>query len=222
MVAKTAGCARYNQQVMMNPNRWPHWTLRLALLTLVWSVSFQLQGAAAEDDDLTGMLLVSTPEMPDPRFTETVIYIVKHDKSGTMGLVINRPIAKGPIGDLLKGLGVDSEGARGEIILHYGGPVEAEQAFFLHSDDYLVDGSEIIKDGIAVTTDVAMLRALSLGKGPRLSLFALGYAGWAPGQLEAEIHAGGWFTIPAEKNFIFGGDSEKKWQRAADKRKIPL
>lgn len=171
---------------------------------------------------LTGQLLVATPEMQDPNFSRTVIYMVKHDEDGAMGLVVNRPIAKGPIEDLLKSLRMETEGASGEIILHYGGPVEPGKGFMLHSDDYMIESTTIVKEGIALTADVEVLRAISLGKGPRRSLFLLGYAGWAPGQLEAELKANAWFTIPAEADLIFSGGAEDKWERAVDKRKIPL
>jgi len=178
--------------------------------------------AAEEERFLTGQLLVATPEMPDPRFAETVLYMIKHDEHGAVGLVVNRPVARGPIADVLKSLGVETEGAGGEITLHYGGPVEPGKGFILHSDDYVLDSTTKIKDGIAVTTDSEILRALSLGKGPRRSLLALGYAGWAPGQLEAEIKANGWFSIPADAELIFGADAEKKWDRALERRRIKL
>jgi putative transcriptional regulator len=178
--------------------------------------------AAEEERFLTGQLLVATPEMPDPRFAETVLYMIKHDEHGAVGLVVNRPVAKGPIADVLKSLGVETEGAGGEITLHYGGPVEPGKGFILHSDDYVLDSTTKIKDGIAVTTDPELLRALSLGKGPRRTLLALGYAGWAPGQLEAEIKANGWFSIPADAELIFGADAEKKWERAMERRRIKL
>lgn len=178
--------------------------------------------AADQGRNLTGQLLVATQEMSDPRFVETVIYIIKHDESGAMGLVINRPVAKGPIADLLKSLGAEAKEAKGEIVLHYGGPVQPEQGFILHTDDYKTDGTKVVGDGIAVTTSVELLRAISQGKGPRQSLFAFGYAGWAPGQLEAEIKANAWFSIPAEKDLIFGADAESKWRRARDKQGIKL
>lgn len=178
--------------------------------------------AAEQNRYLAGQLLVATPEMGDPRFVETVIYMVKHDQHGAMGLIINRPLAKGPIADLLKALGADSEGAQGEIILHYGGPVEPEDAFILHSDDQLMDTTKVVGEGIAFTADLELLRAIALGKGPKRNLFILGYAGWATGQLEAEIEANGWFTIPADKELIFGPNPETKWNRALDRRKIPL
>lgn len=175
---------------------------------------------AGENQSLAGQLLVATAEMGDPRFAETVIYMVQHDENGAMGLVINRPIAKGPIADLLRGLGVESRAARGEIVIHYGGPVEPEKAFVLHSDDYAGRGTTVVGGGIAVTADAEIVRALAEGRGPRQSLFTLGYAGWAPGQLEAEIRANAWFTIPAEKKLIFDDDPETKWEHALAKRKI--
>ena len=178
--------------------------------------------AAEQVGDLTGKLLVASPEMSDPRFAETVIYIVKHNSQGALGLVINRPLAKGPIADLLKGFGVESKNAKGEIVIHYGGPVGQSQGFLLHSDDVLLDDSTKVQDGIAMTSDAKLIEAIGRGKGPRQYLFMLGYAGWAPGQLEAEIHADAWFIVTGDKALIFGKDAEKKWHRALDKRQIQL
>ncbi len=171
---------------------------------------------------LTGQLLVATAEMRDPRFVETVIYMVKHGPEGAMGIVINRPLAKGAIEDLLKGIGAESKGAKGEIVIHYGGPVSPEAGFILHSDDVLFENSTKVKDGIAMTTDARLFEALASGKGPRQSLLAVGYAGWAPGQLEEELKASAWFVVSGDKAFIFGKDVEKKWRQAIDKRQIPL
>ena len=169
---------------------------------------------------LAGLLLIATPEMEDPNFSETVIYMVEHDEDGAMGLVINRPLAKGPVADLLKGLGAESEDASGEITLHSGGPVEPQKFFVLHSDDYADKRTNVVGGGLAVTADVEIMRAIGQAKGPLKSIFVLGYAGWAPGQLEAEIRAGAWFSIPTDGKLIFDGDPAKKWERAAARRKI--
>ena len=178
--------------------------------------------AAEQHDNLTGQLLVATPEMRDPRFAETVIYMVWHDARGAFGLVINRPLAKGPLEDLLKGFGIDSPEAKGEIIVHYGGPVDPRAGFVLHSDDVLLGDSTKVAEGIAMTADSRLLEAMSRGQGPRQSLFMMGYAGWAPGQLEGELLAGSWFVVSGDKSLIFGKDAERKWRQAMDKRKIPL
>jgi len=178
--------------------------------------------ATAAEPSLTGQLLVAASEMADPRFAETVIYLIKHSEEGAFGLVVNKPVAKGSFSDVLKGFGIESKGAKGEIVVHYGGPVGRRQGFVLHSDDMLIDSSTKVKDGIAVTGDPRIVQALALGTGPRQALLIMGYAGWAPGQLESEIRANSWFVVGADKSLIFGKDAEKKWRRAMDKRQIPL
>ena len=175
---------------------------------------------AEEPEYFKGQLLVATPEMNDPHFSQTVIYMIEHSENGAMGLVINRPLAKGPITDLLKGLEAEDEEAKGEIIIHSGGPVEPRKAFVLHSDDYADKATTAVGGGLALTTDVEIVRAIGRGKGPRRSIFVLGYAGWAPGQLEDEIRAGGWFTIPADEKLILDGDFTTKWERAVARRKV--
>jgi len=191
-------------------------------LFVVLSVATVRSQAAKQNGNLTGKLLVATSEMGDPRFVETVIYVVKHNDEGAFGLVINRPVAKGPLEDLLKGLGVQNKGAKGDVVIHYGGPVGQNQGFVLHSDDVLLEDSTKVKDGIAMTSDAKLMEAISQGKGPRQYLFMMGYAGWAPGQLEAELNANAWFVVTGDKTFIFGKDAEKKWRQALDKRQIPL
>lgn len=175
---------------------------------------------AQESPFLTGQFLVATPEIGDPRFVETVIYMIRHDQEGAMGLVINRPVAQGPIGDVLKALGVEDENASDKVILHYGGPVDPARLFVIHSSDYVNEDSTDLGSGVAMTADTEIVRAVARGKGPQQSLFVFGYAGWAPGQLEAEIKANAWFSIPAEKALIFDSDAESKWERARAKRKI--
>lgn len=178
--------------------------------------------AAETEQAIAGQLLIATGEMKDPRFGEAVIYLVKHDSEGTLGLIINRPIAQGAIDEVLKGFGAEAKGSQREIVIHYGGPVSSRQGFLLHSDDVTLENSIRAKDGIVMTSDIKMIEAIAMGKGPRQFIFTLGYAGWAPGQLEAELKTNSWFVISADKSFIFGEDAEKKWRRAMDKRQIPL
>jgi putative transcriptional regulator len=191
----------------------------LLLLGTIKSNSAQSAGEQARRY-LTGRLLVAAPGMRDPRFAETVIYMITHNEKGAMGVVVNRPLARGPISDLLKSLGVEGEEGDVETVLYYGGPVELETGFILHTTDYMQKGTQIVGAGIALTTDVEILRALAHGKGPRRSLVIMGYAGWGPGQLEAEIRRNDWFSIPAEESLIFDEDWKTKWKRANDKRRI--
>jgi putative transcriptional regulator len=176
--------------------------------------------SAGNEQPIDGKLLVASDEMKDPRFSESVIYLVKHDSEGTLGLIINRPMAKGPIDDLLKGFGAGATGSQLEITIHYGGPVSSRQGFLLHSDDKTLDSSLKSSGGIAMTSDIGLIRAIALGAGPQQFIFTLGYAGWAPGQLEAELKANSWFVVAPDKALIFGKDAAEKWRRAMDKRQI--
>lgn len=198
---------------------WGSAAVRLCLLILSVGIVQNQLAPAQEGESLAGRLLVATPEMGDPNFDHTVIYMVSHDETGAMGLVVNRPLARGPISDLLKGFGAESEGVKGEIVLHYGGPVERERALVLHTSDYVGKTTNVL-GGLAVTADVGVVQALARGEGPQRSLFALGYAGWAPGQLEAEIKANAWFSIPADEALLFEGAPDSKWERALARRKI--
>jgi len=202
----------------------PRRLLWLAALLLVIDVP----GAAPADLTapanrfLAGQLLVASSEMKDPRFAESIIYMVKHDDTGALGLVVNKPVAKVTFDELLKGFGIDGTSAKGEIVVHYGGPVNRHQGFVLHSDEWVLDSSTKVKDGVAMTADAKMVQALASGKGPRQALLVLGHAGWAAGQLEMELKANSWFAIGADKSLVFGNEPEKKWRRAMDKRQIPL
>ena len=191
--------------------------LMLAIVTFA-----RIDNTPAGERFLTGELLIATPETKDPRFAEAVIYLVKHDEEGAFGLVVNRPLAKGSYGDLLKGFGSDIKDAKGEVVIYYGGPVGTRQGFVLHSDDVLLESSTKVTDGIAMTADVKMIEAMARGKGPKQALLMFGYAGWAPGQLEMELKGESWFVIGGDKSLIFGKDADKKWRQAIDKRQIPL
>jgi putative transcriptional regulator len=199
---------------------------RLAAIVLAWTtLASQLLFAAAPDDrhhdrHLVGWFLVATQTMGDPRFKESVIYMMGHGPDGALGLVINRPVAQGPLSDLLKGLGRDGMAAKGNVTIHYGGPVEVEKLFILHSNDYAGKNTRFVGNGLGVTSDDDILRAIAAGKGPRQKLFIFGYAGWGPGQLEAEIESGAWFAIPAETSLIFNNDPDKTWERVLAKRKV--
>ncbi len=183
-------------------------------------------GRAAErravSASLTGQLLVATPEMQDPRFAHTVIYMVRHDANGAQGLVVNRPLRELPLALLLEQMGMERKGVEGTVRLHSGGPVESLRIFVLHTADYAGEGTLSIKDGIALTWEPEILRAIAQGKGPRRALFALGYAGWAPGQLEAEMKAGAWVRASADEALVFDSDYDSKWARATARGKIDL
>ena len=176
----------------------------------------------AATDSLMGQLLVATPKIHDPRFMRTVIYLVRHDSSGAMGLVLNRPMMDIPLAGLLAELGIESEGVSGTIRMHYGGPVERSQGFLLHTADYHEESTVVIHDGVALSGRPEAWRALAAGKGPRRSLFVLGHSGWRSGQLESEIRAGHWVVVPADEDLVFDDDYDGKWPRAMSRLRINL
>jgi putative transcriptional regulator len=160
--------------------------------------------------------------MTDPRFARSVVYLCAHSAEGAMGLVINRLIDSLTFDGLLEQIGVERTASGGSLPIHFGGPVESSRGFVLHTTDYLQDSSLVIEDEIALTATIDVLKAIAQGDGPRRRVLALGYAGWAPGQLDAEIQANGWLLVPADLELVFGLDNEAKWQRAIAKLGIDL
>ncbi len=172
---------------------------------------------------LSGRYLVASPELNDPNFRKTVIYLVHHDAFGAMGLVINRLMAEGPVGSLLEAFGIDGDpGAEALVKMHYGGPVEPESSLILHRSDYQNGSTADIGNHLAVSSSDDVLADLALGRGPDESLLILGYAGWASEQLENEITAGSWYVVDSDETFLFDDDIATKWQRAMALRGFEL
>jgi putative transcriptional regulator len=204
----------------------PRATLASVAVAVLLTVAGIGARAAAQrpspSDDLTGRLLVATPQMLDPKFMRTVIYMVQHDSGGAMGLVLNRPMVEIPLARVLEQLGIESKDASGTIRTHYGGPVERTRGFVLHTADYVGKSTQLIRDGVAMTWQPEIWRAIAGGAGPRRSLFVLGHSGWAPGQLEAEMAAGHWVAVAADEALLFDEDYDGKWPRAMARRRISL
>ncbi len=163
---------------------------------------------------LTGQLLIAMPQMADPRFAQTVIYMCAHSDDGAMGLVINRQIDSISFPGLLKQLEIDAPGANDQIRVMFGGPVETGRGFVLHSPDYVQESTLMIEGDLGLTATMDILKDIASGSGPKRSLLALGYAGWAPGQLDHEIQANGWLHAPAGADLIFNDNIDSKWDRA--------
>ena len=166
---------------------------------------------------LTGQLLIAMPQMNDPRFERTVIYICAHTADGAMGLVVNREIEALTFPDLLKQLNIDAEVVDDKIQVLFGGPVETGRGFVLHSSDYVQNATMLVDKRVGLTATMEVLKDIASGNGPRLNILALGYAGWGPGQLDAEIHANGWLSVPADDGLLFDHDLDNKWERALAK-----
>ena len=165
------------------------------------------------------------PGMSDERFSRTVIYLCAHSSEGAMGIVVNKPAPHISFPELLVQLEVVPASdsirlpARADAVrVLRGGPVETGRGFVLHSADFYIENSTLpIDEGICLTATLDILKAIATGGGPESAVLALGYAGWAPGQLETEIQANGWLNCPADRRLIFDDPLDTKYERALAK-----
>lgn len=173
---------------------------------------------------LTGQLLIAMPQMQDPRFARSVIYLCTHGSEGAMGLVVNKFLDNPPVtlSKLMGQLGIAAEGLKADPRVHRGGPVEEGRGFVLHSADYTEEATLVVGNNVALTATLDILRAIGRGEGPKRSLLALGYAGWGPGQLDAEMQANGWLHVDADETLVFDPNSSDKWQQALAKIGVDL
>jgi putative transcriptional regulator len=167
---------------------------------------------------LAGQLLVASPSMGDPRFERTVILMVRHDKNGAFGIVVNRPVGEHPLASILEMLGEKEPTVAGTARIFAGGPVQPEIGFIVHSPDYHRPGTTDINEHAAVTSSRDILRDIGNGQGPSKSLIAFGYAGWGPGQLEGELARRDWVIAPGDQRLIFDEDRDKVWDLAFSRR----
>jgi len=174
---------------------------------------------------LDGQMLIAMPTMRDERFARSLIYVCAHSSEGAMGIVVNQPAPNIRFSELLVQLEVIPAAEliqlpprAGVIKVLKGGPVETGRGFVLHSSDFYIENSTLpIDDGICLTATLDILKAIARGKGPQSAVLALGYAGWAPGQLEGEIQENGWLHCTADPELIFGLDIDGKYGRALRK-----
>jgi putative transcriptional regulator len=179
---------------------------------------------------LDGQMLIAMPAMRDERFARSLIYICAHSSDGAMGIVVNQAAGNVKFPDLLVQLEVipakdliQLPSSAETVKVLKGGPVETGRGFVLHSADFFIENSTLpIDDGICLTATLDILKAIARGKGPESAVLALGYAGWAPGQLENEITENGWLNCDADTELIFGTDVELKYEKAMRKLGIDL
>jgi putative transcriptional regulator len=181
-------------------------------------------GPGRQHGYLDGQILVAMPTIRDERFARTVIYICAHSDEGAMGIVVNQPAQNIQFRDLLVQLEVVPSAnliempRADEIRVLKGGPVETGRGFVLHSADFFIENSTLpIDNGFCLTATLDILKAIAHGNGPESAVLALGYAGWAPGQLESEIHANGWLNCDADADLVFGEDADAKYALALQK-----
>ena len=163
--------------------------------------------------NLTSHFLIAMPAMSDPNFSRTLTFICEHNERGALGIVVNRPIEV-TLGSLFKQVEIESPGSPlADEPVFYGGPVQFDHGFVLHRPVGAWKSTLPVGD-IGLTTSRDILEAMSAGQGPRQQLVALGYAGWAPGQLEDEILRNGWLTVRADLDLIFDVPPEARYEAA--------
>ncbi|MEE9454760.1 MAG: YqgE/AlgH family protein [Paracoccaceae bacterium] len=164
---------------------------------------------------LDGKFLVAMPGMVDPRFAHAVIFMCAHTPEGAMGLMINRAVDDLDFTELMAQLDINGTSADTGPDIYFGGPVEHGRGFVLHSTDYFTNGGTMaISDDFGMTATMDILRDIANGKGPMQRLLCLGYSGWGPGQLEAEIQANGWLICDADPMVVFNKKQDEKWAAA--------
>lgn len=173
--------------------------------------------AADGTTHLTGYLLIAMPGMGDPRFEWSVVVLCDHSAEGAMGLIINKSAPDLDMATLLEQLKIDtSAGLRGKPV-RFGGPVETGRGFVLHSPDYASAVTTLtVTDQLRMTATLDVLENLGRGQGPQRWLMMLGYAGWGPGQLEAELAENAWLVCEAAPALIFDLPDSEKWEAALE------
>jgi putative transcriptional regulator len=179
----------------------------------------------ARDGYLEGNCLIAMPQMSDTRFEKAVVFLCAHSPEGAMGIVVNKPAKNISFVDLLTQLNVvDEENAirlpetARRVPVRSGGPVETGRGFVLHTPDFILKEATLVTaSDVCLTATVEILRAIARGSGPSQALLALGYAGWAPGQLENEISNNGWLHVEADHELLFDPALDGKYERAIAK-----
>jgi putative transcriptional regulator len=165
-------------------------------------------------DYFEGQILLAMPSMGDPRFERSVIYMCAHNDEGAMGLVINKALNSIDFRELLGQLDIPVGERMRDLAVHFGGPVENQRGFVLHSGDYRHDETLMINDDVGLTATLDILRDLARGDGPERAILALGYAGWGAGQLDSEIQENAWLSVPFSDELMFEIGDKQKWEHA--------
>ncbi len=164
-------------------------------------------------------ILISTSTIKGDVFEHSIVYVCEHNAFGAMGIIINRQLGKVEVKELIKQFKINSD-IKTKFLntaVHFGGPVDTNRGFILHSTDYICEDTKIIKGEVALTGTMDILTKIADGTGPEKSFFALGYAGWDAGQLEQEVYDNAWLLVDVDEDLLFSPKNENKWEKAMSK-----
>jgi len=160
--------------------------------------------------NLTHHFLIAMPAMADPHFSKTLTFICEHNDQGALGIVVNRPIDMN-LQTLLEQVSIPlAVGEFKSVPIHFGGPVQVDRGFVLHTPLGQWQSTLAVSTEIGLTTSKDILQAVARGEGPGKLFVTLGYAGWAPGQLEHELAQNAWLTVQASSDVIFDLQPEQR------------
>ncbi|MGH8648997.1 MAG: YqgE/AlgH family protein [Burkholderiales bacterium] len=166
--------------------------------------------------NLTQHFLIAMPAMADPHFARSLTFICEHNDQGALGIVINRPIEMN-LQTLLEQVSIPLGGDDFKgVPVHFGGPVQVDRGFVLHAPLGQWQSTLAVSSEIGLTTSKDILQAVARGEGPGKLLVTLGYAGWAPGQLEHELAQNAWLSVLAQTHVIFDLPAEQRLPAAMD------
>ena len=163
---------------------------------------------------LKGNFLMAMPSLADPNFRHSVTCISEHTAEGAVGIIVNQTYPQINAKMIFDELEMPCLEKSARIPIHNGGPVHANEIFVLHGKPFDWSGHLIINENLALSNSRSILEAISLGKGPRNFLIALGCAGWGPGQLEWEMMQNAWLTLPCTHDILFELPLEERWDSA--------
>ncbi len=177
--------------------------------------------APSSADSLAGQMLIAMPNMGDPRFDRSVIFLCAHDEDHALGVIVNKPLDDIDLSELLEQLEITPKENADDTPVFFGGPVQTERGLVLHTLDYQLETTLPLGDGLGLTASRDILVDIA-GKepkhpAPRRYLLAIGHAGWGPGQLEKEIAMNAWAHCEADEAIIFNGAKDALWKRALEK-----
>jgi putative transcriptional regulator len=162
---------------------------------------------------LAGQLLLAMPGIGDTRFSQAVIALCVHGPEGALGIGIGQILPRLRLHQLLDQLDIDP-GVAPDAPIHFGGPVDPQRGFVLHSNDWAGDDTVVVTDDFGLTSTLDVLHAIAAGAGPERWLVALGYAGWGDRQLDTELTRHGWFHTALNQDLLFAVPTDERWPRA--------
>ncbi len=167
----------------------------------------------ADESYFSNQFLVAMPGLEDTNFSHSVTLLCEHSDKGALGLIINRPTDL-RLSEMLDQMGVERTQLSGDPIVYWGGPVQPERGFVVHSAPGVWDSTLKLDDDLYITTSRDVLGAIGRGEGPQRYIVALGYAGWGEGQLESEIMSNSWLNTPVDSGVLFGTPAPQRWLAA--------